>query len=418
MLAFESAEQLLAEPDARRYLHVVILNALRDKATRLEVRFGEDGGLLYYRVEDRDWELAPPPDEVYPLLKQTVREAARLVQPERPDVSVLVGTPGARYEPLEAGWLTYQLGGQWLDLFVRIDPRERSGSSASRYRRHGAAEFADAAGKPRRLRRPLTDKQTNHKGHRETQREAERRMKAVLLGVSLPCVLCVPLCEMPSHMTPDRDEALASLIDRLTVDARAGRAADIDSAARAHPDLATELRELWAVAQFAHLARKPAFDKQPTTTLPLPGPLTPSFTHDATTSNGAAALPREFGDFELLEELGRGGMGVVYKARQRSLGRVVALKMVREAHLATDADRARFKTEAESAARLKHPNIVTVHEVGTAGGQAYLCMEYVGGPTLRSASARAAHSAAEAALSPPSPARSNTRTRKEYCTAT
>jgi serine/threonine-protein kinase len=177
-------------------------------------------------------------------------------------------------------------------------------------------------------------------------------------------------------MTPDRDELLAALIDRLTADARAGRAADVDAAARDHPDLAAELRELWAVAQFAHLARRPASDKLPT------GPLTPSFTRDATTSDGAAALPREFGDFELLEELGRGGMGVVYKARQKSLDRVVALKMVREAHLATDADRARFQTEAESAARLKHPNIVTVYDVGSTGGQAYLCMEFVGGQTL------------------------------------
>src|SRR5205085_7186225 len=73
---------------------------------------------------------------------------------------------------------------------------------------------------------------------------------------------------------------------------------------------------------------------------------------------------------------------VVYRGRQKSPTRVVALKMVREAHLATDADRARFRTEAESAAKLKHPNIVTVYEVGTAGGQAYLCMEFVGGQTL------------------------------------
>jgi hypothetical protein len=146
MLAFESAEQLLAEPEPRRYLHVVILNALRDKATRLEVRFGEDVGLLYYRVAGRDWELAPPPDEVYPLLKLTVREAARLVRPERPDVSVLVGMPGARYEPLEAGWLTYQLGGQWLDLFVRIDPREPFGFIRFDIDSAEAAEFADAAG--------------------------------------------------------------------------------------------------------------------------------------------------------------------------------------------------------------------------------------------------------------------------------
>ncbi len=178
-------------------------------------------------------------------------------------------------------------------------------------------------------------------------------------------------------MTPDRDEQLALLIDRLAGEQRAGRAADIDAAARDHPDLAAELRELWAVAQFAHLARPP----EPSATIDQPnGPLTPSFAGDQTTHT--AALPRAFGDFELLEEIGRGGMGVVYKARQRSLDRVVALKMVREAHLATDADRARFRTEAESAAKLKHPNIVTVFEVGAAGGQAYLCMEFVGGQTL------------------------------------
>jgi serine/threonine protein kinase len=180
----------------------------------------------------------------------------------------------------------------------------------------------------------------------------------------------------------DRDERLADVIDRLTADLRAGRVADVDIAAREHPDLAAELRELWAVVQFAHLARQPASHKQPTTTLPSPGILTPSMAGEATTSNGMAALPREFGDFELIAELGRGGMGVVYKARQKSLDRIVALKMVREAHLATDADRARFRTEAEAAARLKHPNIVTVHEVGVVSGQAYLCMEFIDGQTL------------------------------------
>jgi serine/threonine-protein kinase len=185
-------------------------------------------------------------------------------------------------------------------------------------------------------------------------------------------------------MTPDRDERLAALIDHLAGEARAGRQADVDAAARDNPDIAAELRELWAVAQFAHMARQPGFDKQSTATYipPAPGHLTPSLTGDRTSDNGAAALPREFGDFEVLEELGRGGMGVVYKARQKSLNRIVALKMVREAHLATDGDRARFRTEAEAAARLKHPNIVTVYEVGSVGGQAYLCMEYVGGQTL------------------------------------
>jgi serine/threonine-protein kinase len=93
-------------------------------------------------------------------------------------------------------------------------------------------------------------------------------------------------------------------------------------------------------------------------------------------------LPRRFGAFQLLDELGRGGMGVVYRARQESLQRTVAVKMVREAHLATADDRARFRAEASAAARLAHPNVVTVYEVGDVDGQAYLCLEYVAGRTL------------------------------------
>jgi serine/threonine-protein kinase len=182
-------------------------------------------------------------------------------------------------------------------------------------------------------------------------------------------------------MSTDRDEQLALLIDRLSGEQRAGRLVDIEAEAKAHPELADELRELWAVAQFAFLARPPApAPEQPVTVL-QDGTPTPSFVGDAA-ADAPPALPREFGDFELLEEVGRGGMGVVYKARQKSLNRIVALKMVREAHLATDADRERFRTEAKSAASLKHANIVTVYEVGTAGGQAYLCMEFVGGQTL------------------------------------
>jgi hypothetical protein len=144
MLIHESTDQLLSEPAERRYLHVIILNALRDLATRLEIRFAEDGALLYYRVEDRDWELAPPPDELFPLLKPAIREVSRLVRPERPEVSVLVGLPGARYEPLEAGWLTYQLGGRSLDLLIQIDPREPFGFI--RLDIPMAGEFAEEAG--------------------------------------------------------------------------------------------------------------------------------------------------------------------------------------------------------------------------------------------------------------------------------
>jgi hypothetical protein len=124
VLTYTSPAQLADEPEPVKFLHVLILTALRDRAERLEVRFAEGHGLVYYRTEGRDWELTPPPADVYPELKPTLRRIARLVTPERPDVSVVAGQPDAKFEPQEVGWLTYQLGQHLLDMVIRIDPRE------------------------------------------------------------------------------------------------------------------------------------------------------------------------------------------------------------------------------------------------------------------------------------------------------
>ena len=108
------------------------------------------------------------------------------------------------------------------------------------------------------------------------------------------------------------------------------------------------------------------------------------------------AIAALFPNLEILECLGRGGMGVVYKARQKQLNRLVALKILAPEREKDPAFAGRFEKEAQALARLNHPNIVTIHDFGQSGGMYYLLMEYVDGVTLRQLLASERVSAREA----------------------
>jgi WD40 repeat protein/serine/threonine protein kinase len=104
--------------------------------------------------------------------------------------------------------------------------------------------------------------------------------------------------------------------------------------------------------------------------------------HRAAAAAGAASLPPCIPGYEILGVLGQGGMGIVYRARQVALNRLVALKMIRAGAYAAEHERARFRREAEAAAPLRHPNIVPVYEVGEHDGYPFLALEYVEGGSL------------------------------------
>ncbi len=189
------------------------------------------------------------------------------------------------------------------------------------------------------------------------------------------------------------DDRLAALLELLTDELRAGRTPNLQAACRDAPDLAAELMRLWPAVLIAEemasgaLALESAGARQHS-----PGPIATGEpatggADDGLVSPGAGSgfgrhLPCMFGQYELQAELGRGGMGVVYQAHQPSLGRSVALKMLRSGDGASAEEVSRFRFEAEAAARLEHPHIVPLYEVGEVGGRPYFTMKLVRGTTL------------------------------------
>ncbi len=205
---------------------------------------------------------------------------------------------------------------------------------------------------------------------------------------------------MNDHVSND-DERLCELLDQYVTAMQTGGEERRAALVAEHPELTPWIGKLESLDKLAAssrgrvstrremqvsetLAHVSPFDSPPATTTPSHATMAwndsdSSFQSAAT---AAEAIGQVFGNYQLLEESGRGGMGVVYKARQRDLDRIVALKMILSSRLASDEEVRRFYQEARAAAGLRHPNIVGIHEVGQIHGQHYFTMDFVAGRSL------------------------------------
>jgi WD40 repeat protein/tRNA A-37 threonylcarbamoyl transferase component Bud32 len=181
------------------------------------------------------------------------------------------------------------------------------------------------------------------------------------------------MSDSSAAQNPERQKRLEQVLADYLHSVENGSPLDQSTLFAAHPDLADDLREFFRNRESIDRITEPlkAAVDAPTVLRPTDIGLEP-----------AGATVRYFGDYELLEEIARGGMGVVYKARQVNLNRIVALKMILAGQLANDSDVKRFYAEAEAAAKLDHPGIVPIFEIGQHDGQHYFSMAFIEGESL------------------------------------
>jgi WD40 repeat protein len=186
----------------------------------------------------------------------------------------------------------------------------------------------------------------------------------------------------PASGDSQRDRAFEAILHEYLQSVDAGRPANREALLRQHPEFASELTAFFMDQDAVSLLAGGMIEP---TTPPHTAAEPPTLAPGEVLGPSRGVTVRYFGDYELLEEIARGGMGVVYKARQVSLNRLVALKMILAGQLASPDDVRRFHTEAEAAANLDHPNIVPIYEVGEHHGQHYFSMKLIEGRSLAAA---------------------------------
>ena len=174
------------------------------------------------------------------------------------------------------------------------------------------------------------------------------------------------MAQVEKSSSESAEQQLANLICSLADEINGGKRITLEQACQKYPEFADDLRELWGTIVVTRAA----------------GEELNSLSFQTGEAAPLLELPFDLGEYVLEEEIGRGGMGIVYRATRVADQSQIAIKMMLKGEFAEELDRQRFYAEAEAAARLDHENIVPIYEIGEHQGRAFFCMKLIEGETL------------------------------------